>query len=288
MLRSMTGFVQERYSKDNLVIFTTIKSYNSRTLDIYLKINLPYVEIEKKVLQIIREFIKRGRIECFINIFSQKNEQVEIIFNRPAIKKIEEELKDIGVTSSSLFVNLSEIPGLITINPSPSLFGSEFIKFIEDSIRKSLEKLIREREREGKEIEKEIVKMINHVEKLMGKIERREKFQVSKIKKKLEKNLKLLKNALKINDIKREEIFSILRKIDIMEEIVRSKAHIKEFKKCIEKREPVGKKMEFLALEIQREVTSILSKSEDEKISLYSVHIKDYLEKIKEQLRNIE
>lgn len=288
MLRSMTGFVQERYSKDNLVIFVTIKSYNSRTLDIYLKVNIPYVEIEKKAIQLIREFIKRGRIECFINIFSQKNEQIEIIFNRPAIEKIEKELRDIGITSGPLFVELSSIPGLITINPSPSLLESEILEFIEDSIRKSLKKLISEREREGKEIEKEIVKMINHVEKLIGKIERREKFQVSKIKRKLEKNLKLVKNALKINDIKREEIFSILRKIDINEEIVRSKAHIKEFKKCIERIEPVGKKMEFLALEIQREVTSILSKSEDEKISFYSVQIKDYLEKIKEQLRNIE
>lgn len=288
MLRSMTGFAQGRYSKDNLVIFITVKSYNSRTLDIYLKVNLPYIEIEKKALQIIREFVKRGRIECFINIFSQKNEQMEIIFNRPAVKKIAEELRDMGVDSGPLFIDLTEIPGAITINPTSSFLENKSMEFIEDSIKKTFEKLVGEREREGKEIEKEIVKMIRSVEKLTEKIEKRERFQVSKIKKKLEKSLKLFRNEFKKEDIKREEVFSILRKVDIREEIVRAKTHIKELKKCMEKKEPVGKKMEFLTLEIQREVTSILSKSEDEKISFYSVQIKDYLEKIKEQLRNIE
>ncbi len=288
MLRSMTGFVQERYRKDNLVIFLTIKSFNSRALDIYLKVNLPYAEVEKKTLQLIREFIKRGRIECFVNIFSQKNEQVEIILNKPAIKKVADELKDAGVEMNSLFINLSEIPGVININPSQSLLVNDILSFIENSIKKGLRKLIREKEKEGKEMEKEIMRMIGNVERLTEKIEGRGGYQINKIKSKMKKTLRLLKNLEKVGKITEEGIFTILRKIDITEEIVRIKTHIKEFKKCLEKEEPVGKKMEFLALEIQREATSILSKSEDEKISTFAVQIKDFIEKIKEQLRNIE
>ncbi len=286
MLRSMTGFIQERFKEDNLILFITIKSYNSRTLDIYLKVNLPYVEIEKRVLKLIRNYIKRGRVECFVNIFFQKNEEIEVILNKPAIKKIADELKEIEI--NSLFINLLEIPGFITINPSQYLFADNSINFIEDSIRRALEKLVKEREREGKEIEKEIAKMAEVVEKLTEKIKERENYQVNKIKRKIEKNIKWLKKLGNVEEIPREEIFSILRKIDITEEIVRIKTHLKEFKRCIEKDEPVGKKMEFLSLEIQREATSILSKSEDEKISSFAIQIKDYIEKIKEQLRNIE
>lgn len=286
MLRSMTGFAQERYKEDNLIIFITIKSYNSRTLDVYLKVNLPYVEIEKRTLKLIRNYIRRGRIECFVNISFQKNEEIEVILNKPAIKKIANELKEIEM--SSLFINLLEMPGFITINPSQYLLTDNSVNFIEDSIRKTMEKLVKEREREGKEMEKEIVKMAEYVEKLIEKIEEREKYQVNKIKRKIEKNQRWLRKLVKIEEIPREEIFSILRKIDITEEIVRMKTHLKELKKCTEKDEPVGKKMEFLSLEIQREATSILSKSEDEKLSSFAVQIKDYIEKIKEQLKNIE
>lgn len=286
MLRSMTGFVQERYKEDNLIIFITIKSYNSRTLDVYLKVNLPNVEIEKRALKHIRNYIKRGRVESFVNIFFPKNEDMEVILNKPVIKKIANELKEVEM--SSLFINLLEMPGLITINPSQYLLDDNSMDFIEDSIRKTLEKLVKEREREGKEMEKEIIKMTEYVGKLIDKIEERENYQVNKIKRKIEKNIRWLKKLGKIEKIPKEEIFSILRKIDITEEIVRMKAHLKEFKKCTEKDEPVGKKMEFLSLEIQREATSILSKSEDEKISSLAVQIKDYIEKIKEHLRNIE
>lgn len=287
MLKSMTGFVQQCFQKDNLSIFITIKSYNSRTLDIYLKVNLPYVEIEKKSLQLIREFIKRGRIECFINIFSRENEQMEIILNRPAIKRIVDELREAGMINS-LFINLSEIPGVITINPSQTFFSKDSMNFIENSLKEAIKKLIREREREGKELEKEIVSMIRKVESLNRKIEMREDYQIRKIKKRVERNLKLFKNLERVGEIPKDEFLSILRKIDITEEIVRIKAHLKEFNKCLESKEAVGKKLEFLALEIQREATSILSKSEDEKISSFSVQIKDLVEKIKEQLRNIE
>ncbi len=288
MLRSMTGFVQERYKKDDLLIFLTIKSYNSRTLDIYLKVNLPYVEIEKRALQLIKEFIKRGRVEFFVNIFSQKNEQIEIVLNKPAINKIAEELREAELHTNSLFINLSEIPGVITMTPSRSLLVDETLSFIEDSIKDGLKKLVKEREREGSEIEREIIKMMRNVEKLTEKIKKMESGQINKIKRKTKKSLRLLRNLVREKEIPDEGIFAILRKIDIDEEIVRIKTHIKEFKKCLEKGEPVGKKMEFLALEIQREATSILSKSEDKKISSYAVQIKDFIEKIKEQLKNIE
>jgi len=288
MLKSMTGFIQERYQKDDLTIFITVKSYNNRALDIYLKINLPYVEIEKKTMQIIQEFIKRGRVECFINIFSQRNEQIEIIFNKPVIKRIVEELKDVRMDSGNLVINLPEIPGVITINPSSSFLVKDSINFIEESIRDAIFKLVKEREREGREMEREILKMIEKVENLTNKIEGREDHQVKKIKGKIERNLRLLNNLGSPEEVSKEDLFPILRKIDITEEVIRIKSHIKELKKCIQRSEPVGKKMEFLALEIQREATSILSKSEDSKISSFSLQIKDYIEKIKEQLRNIE
>jgi uncharacterized protein (TIGR00255 family) len=284
----MTGFIQERYQKDDLTIFITVKSYNNRALDIYLKINLPYVEIEKKTMQIIQEFIKRGRVECFINIFSQRNEQIEIIFNKPVIKRIVEELKDVRMDSGNLVINLTEIPGVITINPSSSFLVKDSINFIEESIRDAIFKLVKEREREGREMEREILKMIEKVENLTNKIEGREDHQIKKIKGKIERNLRLLNNLGSAEEVSKEDLFPILRKIDITEEVIRIKSHIKELKKCIQRSEPVGKKMEFLALEIQREATSILSKSEDSKISSFSLQIKDYIEKIKEQLRNIE
>jgi uncharacterized protein (TIGR00255 family) len=284
----MTGFIQERYQKDDLTIFITVKSYNNRALDIYLKINLPYVEIEKKTMQIIQEFIKRGRVECFINIFSQRNEQIEIIFNKPVIKRIVEELKDVRMDSGNLVINLTEIPGVITINPSSSFLVKDSINFIEESIRDAIFKLVKEREREGREMEREILKMIEKVENLTNKIEGREDHQIKKIKGKIERNLRLLNNLGSTEEVSKEDLFPILRKIDITEEVIRIKSHIKELKKCIQRSEPVGKKMEFLALEIQREATSILSKSEDSKISSFSLQIKDYIEKIKEQLRNIE
>jgi|GEM_PF-4644086 len=288
MLKSMTGFIQERYQKDDLTIFITVKSFNNRALDIYLKINLPYVEIEKKTMQIIQEFIKRGRVECFINIFSQRNEQIEIIFNKPVIKRIVEELKDVRMDSGNLVINLTEIPGVITINPSSSFLVKDSINFIEESIRDAIFKLVKEREREGREMEREILKMIEKVENLTNKIEGREDHQIKKIKGKIERNLRLLNNLGSTEEVSKEDLFPILRKIDITEEVIRIKSHIKELKKCIQRSEPVGKKMEFLALEIQREATSILSKSEDSKISSFSLQIKDYIEKIKEQLRNIE
>ncbi|MGQ9619097.1 MAG: endoribonuclease YicC domain-containing protein, partial [Candidatus Aminicenantia bacterium] len=131
-------------------------------------------------------------------------------------------------------------------------------------------------------------KMIDIIERLVKKIEKRESIQKEIINKKIKRNMRIIGRLKKVEDFPKEELFLFLRKMDLAEEIARIKIHINEFKNCVIKNEPVGKKLEFLCLEIQREVTSILSKSEEAKISSLCVEIKDYTEKIKEQLRNIE
>ncbi|MGQ9619046.1 MAG: YicC/YloC family endoribonuclease, partial [Candidatus Aminicenantia bacterium] len=110
-MKSMTGFVQEKFGNESMVLYITIKSFNSRTLDIYLKTNLPYAEIEKRAFQTIRKYINRGRVECFINILPLKYEQMEIFLNKPALLKILNELKSIGENPNLLFLNMAEIPG---------------------------------------------------------------------------------------------------------------------------------------------------------------------------------
>ncbi len=234
MLRSMTGFVQGRFVNKDITIFLTLKSYNSKNLNIYVKINIPHIEIEKKVIKHIREHIQRGRVECFMNISLLKNNQIEIILNRPLLIRIIEELKGLTKDFNPFFVNLTEIPGSFSINPS--FLHQETINFIEKSLIKALKKLVKEREREGREIEKEIKRMLRAVEKFTEKIERRKSYQILKIKKIIKRNMKMIGGIKKNEGLKEEELFTILRKADISEELLRIKTHMDEIKRTILKK----------------------------------------------------
>jgi uncharacterized protein (TIGR00255 family) len=293
MIKSMTGFARSEKTADSIDIITEIRSYNSKNLDINLRIPHDYLLLEDRIKRFISDRISRGRIEIKIDVRNNVNN----------IKEFEVD-KDKAAAYYNALVNLKDILKIDSEIPFDIIAGAEGVikpamdvknieeewPLINDALEDALLRLDEMRIKEGEFIAEDFAARLSGIENLLNHIENESVNLLFYYKERLRERISLLAGDIIELDpgrIAQESAF-LADRCDISEEIVRAKSHIKQFYMIMNSGEPAGRKMNFLLQELNREFNTIGSKTEKASISHTVVDVKSEIEKIREQVQNIE
>ena len=283
MIYSMTGFGKEEKLINNYNVVIEIRSLNSKTLDLNLKIDDSLSFIDEYLRKSINQKIIRGKIDMSITI-NNSNKGLVIPFNKQKVKKYIKELKkDFDINESQIISDLliSEKFKDLEIK-----LNKNDIKKIKSIIDKSIDKLNTYRAKEGKAIVKDLKKSVSRINSCINKISSLESSRIKDKKNKIKTYLKELENKFDKSRLEQEIIYYI-EKLDINEEIIRLKNHLKFFISEINSEYAQGKKLSFISQEIGREINTIGSKANNFKIQSMVVNMKEENEKIKQNIFNI-
>ncbi len=290
MIQSMTGFSIKSMTIMGYEIKVEIKSVNSRYLDIHIKSNKVNLLQEKIIRDMIKKYLKRGRVDFYYTLKKEKGELPAI--NKEVLSYYSKRLSEISEELSiKNFSNISEIinlPGIFTFEENEEEIEEVFQKSL-NVIEDAILDLVKMRKKEGKNLYDFIIERIFFVEESILRIEKESSkifdIQFNKIRSRMEK----LITDIKIDEKVILEISALAAdKFDISEEIERFKSHIEQFRNTLNENVSVGKKLDFIVQEMNREINTMLSKSDTKEIKKIGLDIKTEIEKIREQVQNIE
>lgn len=290
MIKSMTGFGQAVCELPKKKIHIEIKSLNSKQLDINARLPVFYREKELEIRNLIGKYLVRGKID--ISFFTEVMEEENVpVINQSVVVNYYNQLKQI-VNQLKIENNEPLLPIVMRLPDTLSAEKKEVDEkewaAVSREIIHAAEKVNRFRMQEGESITSHMKQEVDVILELLEEIEKIEKNRIQKIEERIRNNV-LTKMSPEEYDQSRfeQELIYYLEKLDFSEEKVRLKNHCTYFTQTLEKEEPVGKKLGFIAQEIGREINTLGSKANDTDIQKLVVQMKDALEKIKEQVLNV-
>lgn len=293
MIKSMTGYARvEKTNKGFMVIFE-IRSYNSRHLDIVLRVPHGYHLLEDKIRSLIAKRVTRGHIEAKVQIKKDFDEGYDYEINMPKAKAYHDALRrlknDFNLDPEISVDLLAREDGVIMPTERNRNIEAD-LPAIEDCINNAIDDLDAMRRKEGDFIAKDFHGRLNFIEQSIEKIEKESDNLLSYYQERLKERISVLtKGVAEIEPVRiAQEAAFLADKSDISEEILRAKSHIKQFRDTIDSDESAGRKLNFLLQEFNREFNTMGSKVQSANISHMIVEVKSELEKIREQLQNVE
>lgn len=292
MLKSMTAFSREQQSNESGEIVWEIKSVNHRYLEPGFKLPDDFKLLEPEVRQQLGNFLKRGKIDISLRYKLNKKNQTAIQLNADLVKnlrKVEQEVLTIVHEGHSLAVaDILRWPGVV------DELDKDFKPLQElalDSLPAALQQLVENREREGRALHEMISTRCEQVIDIVRQLQQRRPQVVEGMRKKWSTQLdEKLTNWTESTDSGRleQELVMLAQKLDVEEELDRLNAHVTEVKQVLERDEAVGRRLDFLMQELNREANTLSSKSQDSETTRLAVDLKVLIEQMREQVQNIE
>lgn len=295
MILSMTGFGKHTTQFADKKITATIKSLNSKQLDLSTKISSRYRDRELPLRALVSADIGRGKVD--FSLFLEESGSTDVvsqIFDTEKMSSYFSQLKEFGekmgveVPAGGWFEQLLRIPGVIRVDEEKEeeIPEDEWAVMIE-TCRKALDQLIEFRKQEGAMLEQVFTEKISNISSLLLQIEQYEPERIQRIKERIEENLtKISEKDYDKNRFEQEMIYYI-EKLDVNEEKHRLRNHLSHFIQTMQGEPGQGKKLSFIAQEIGREINTLGSKSNHVEMQQIVVQMKDELEQIKEQVLNV-
>ena len=291
MIKSMTGFGKAILEKNLRSYQVEIKSVNHRYLDISVRMPREISYLEEIIKKEISKSILRGKIDVFINFNNNSMEGKEIKINTNLPKKYIKELKKLAEEenlNSDISVNeIAKYPEVLTVEQNVE--DEEIKKEIIEVINKAVESLLKMKISEGEKIAKDLKERLENIQVKVNEVSR---FSAGLIEEYIVKLEERIKQILKDQEIDKkrlaEEVVIYADKSSIEEEITRLNSHIAQFKDLLNSEKPVGKKLDFIIQEMNRETNTIGSKSNSLNITNGVIDMKTEIENIREQIQNIE
>ena len=293
MLKSMTGFGRGESQVDGKKFSLEIKTLNNRYLDIIIRMPKSYSYLEERIKKTIKNSVKRGRVEVYIKSENTNVLGYSVVPNIPLAKQY----MTAAETISDQLVIKNDIT-LSYISKFPDVLVVEKIEEDEDviwdcmsvAIEEATKKAIDMRKIEGEQIKKDITSRLNIIIELLKEVKNKAPEVVLEYKEKLNARIKELLDSTIVIDENRlaTEVAFFADKSSIDEELVRFDSHIEQLKSTLNENDSIGRKLDFLLQEMNREVNTIGSKANHLVITNHVVKIKSELEKIREQVQNIE
>lgn len=291
MIYSMTGFSTDVYTDEKYVLEIEVRSLNSRFLDLSLRMPKELNQFEYSVRDLIKSKLVRGKVSVNINFSLNMMASEDSSLKESELLRILDLLNKIKAKS-----NISEEVSLNQL----LLFRENFIdngnsgfeldeEILMNTLSKAVDNLIEMRGKEGKELKKDIELRLQNVETKLSEIEKLAQASTGEYFEKFKEKVKKLYSEF-VDDENRFllELGILSEKHDVTEECIRLKSHIKLFNNTLSKQIDIGRKLNFICQEMNREVNTINSKSISSEISHIGINIKEELEKIREQVQNVE
>ena len=291
MISSMTGYGKGTAEDKNYFVEVELKSVNSRFLDIYMKLPSVLQNREYDIREVIKNNFSRGKISVILQFRTTGPENSATVIDKEKLKSYIASLKQIKkITGISEKLKLEHIVynrELFIQNDKE--YGEDVLKLIKDALGTALTQLKKMRRNEGKELSKDLKQRINTIEEKINLIHSESGKSANEYFGKLKERMKgLIEDVTAYSDRLEMELALIADKAEITEECVRLKSHLKFFLESMEKDDEPGRKLNFLCQEMNREANTISAKTISTSISHNSVLIKEEIEKIREQIQNIE
>jgi len=291
MLKSMTGFGRAEELIDGFLVKVQIKSVNHRYSDFSIRVPRVYNFIEDKVRQRLISYISRGKVEVIINVEQKDGDDKVVTLNKTLAENYlnaMRQMSELGLQDDLRISHMSRFSDIFNVEYSDIDEDEAFLK-IDSVLKSALDDFVVMRTEEGKRLENDIKLHLDNVLSLVDKVEKRSPETVSEYKKRLEDKIKeVLQNHMVDESRILTEVAIFADKVAVDEETVRLRSHVKEFLNAIKTDKPIGKKLDFIVQEMNREANTIGSKASDIEICSYVVEIKSEIEKVREQIQNIE
>lgn len=292
MLKSMTGYGRNEAVTDGKKILVEIKSVNHRYSDYNIKLPRHMGFLEDKIRKYVSSCVTRGKVDIYINVEYYETADKEIILNKEIAKNYIEVLKKLRDEFS-----LEDDITVSKVAQNPDIFLTERVEEDEDKLwesvkcvlDKALTAFVEMRGREGERIERDLRERIAYMGELAKQIEERSPQTVKEYSDRLYEKIKEVLDGREIDESRiLTEVAIYADKVAVNEETVRLASHFEEFYSIIDSGEPAGRRLDFLIQEINREVNTIGSKAGDIDIAKTVVTLKGEIEKLREQIQNIE
>lgn len=291
MIKSMTGYGRAKLLKEDREYQIEIKSVNHRYLDISVRIPKQLSYLEETIKKEIAKKVKRGKIDVFVTFENNSLEGKEIKINTELAKAYIDELKKLAekenILSDIQVTEISKYPDILNIQSNQD--DEKITEEVLETITIATDNLVQMRETEGNKISEDLLKRLNIINKKVEEIAKLSTGLIEEYVVKLEERInEILKNQEIDKTRLAQEVVIYADKCSIEEEVTRLNSHISQFKNLLNSNEAIGKKLDFIIQEMNRETNTIGSKANNLEITNGVIDIKTEIENIREQVQNIE
>ena len=293
MIKSMTSFGRAQGEEGKGYLFSIeMKSVNNRYLDLNIRMPKFMISLEEEIRKMINTRLNRGKVDVFINYKSYDKASAMPKLNLEVAKGyyncLNELQKEFNIENDITVSKLANFPEVLTLEEKEENLD-EVLKEIKPLIETSLDKMLEMRIREGEKLKEDILIKLDAIEEKVKIIENFAEDLPKTYKQRLEERLSELTKGLNVDEERiAVEVAIFADKVAIDEEVIRLKSHIGQMRKTLNLEEPVGRKLDFIVQEMNRETNTIGSKANDINITNIVIDIKNLIEKIREQVQNIE
>lgn len=286
----MTGFGRGIVSSNYAQITVEARTVNHRFLELSLKFPKEYMEAEMKAKKMISAYMSRGKVDIYLSIQLLNEAEKKVHLNWPLFEAFEQAKNQIAAKVPMQQWTMAEILNIdqMLIIEEDKIPIEQIEALIFDATKQAIEQLLLMREREGQELKLVMVQLINQLQNEMETIRIHSQDAVSKYRQRLLERLMEISHSDEIDARLLTEVALYAEKVDITEELDRMKSHIAQMFDSLEETEAIGRKLEFLMQEMHREINTIGSKNQSTTCSKAIVQAKMILEKLREQVQNIE
>ncbi len=292
MIKSMTGFGHSERESRDYKISAEIKAVNHRYCDLNIKLPKKFNAYENDIRNIVKKYAARGKIDVYISYENYSEARTIVKYNSgvakgymDAIIKASEEFSIEPSITSSLLVRFPDVISL----EDEEIDSDEIFKALAYVVEEACKNFVESREREGSHLYKDINDKLDYINGIVEEIEKRSPEIIKEYRTKIENKVAELLGDTKIDEsVLATEITIFADKVCVDEETVRLHSHINSMRETLSKDEPIGRKLDFISQELNRESNTILSKANDVEVSSKAIDLKTEIEKIREQIQNIE
>ena len=292
-MKSMTGYGKGMVAGDDFSVSVDVKTVNNRFLDIHLRVGSELASVESSIKKRITSRLSRGRVDVTVSV--ERVAQIAYELNRPLIAGYVSALKqlqqDFGIAGDLDINVIARIPG--ALQPARNGIDERMIAALDQAVDQALDELEKMREQEGEALKTELRERVKKIEKLVPIIESSAAGLADAYRLRLQKRIGELLNrggqVVEIDPIRlAQEVAYLADRSDVSEEMVRLRSHLSQFQEALDAAGEAGKMLDFLLQELNREANTTLSKSTDLVIKEAGLAIKAEVEKLREQVQNVE
>lgn len=289
----MTGYGKHQFENDLYTIKIEMKTVNSRFLEINFRMPKMLFIIEDRLKNTISEYLKRGKVDVFIELKLKSTEAIEVTVDHALLDKYQKAYDEIrsavGIEDRYTLHQFTGIPNLISVsNNDPD--ENDLLKAMTIALENVLIQVNQMREKEGQALKIDILSRLSEIDHYRSQILTIYPNFIDEQRQRLHERIGLLLEDERLIDDGRleQEIAILLDKKDVSEEMTRIDTHLTQMKSTLESEEPIGRKLDFLCQELNREINTTGSKSSDLEITSLVVELKSILEQVREQVQNLE
>lgn len=292
MIKSMTGFGRYETVTDEYCIAVEIKSVNHRYCDLNIKLPKKFNEIENTLRMMMKEIAERGKVDVYVSYEDYAGKGTHVHYHpqiaKEYVKVAAQVAEEFELHNSLSAERLLGFADVISLEEESNDLESVF-PIVTQTLQKAGEQFIASREREGEQLYQDIKGKLAYLLTLVAQVEERSPQMLQEHRQKLLEKVQELLGDRKIDEgILATELIVYADKVCVDEETVRLRSHIDAMSETLDMQEAIGRKLDFIAQEMNREANTILSKANDKELSGIAINLKTEIEKIREQIQNIE